>query len=306
MLTEEQIRERSQYVCGTDSSIILGVNPYESIIELWQLKLGLVEPRDLSGNPRVRAGNYLEPVVARMFSDNTGKQLLESPRMMVHPEYKWMGGNIDRMVVGEDAILEIKTASYADGWGEQGVNLIPKHYLCQVAHYMAVCQASKCYVAVLIGGWDFRVYTIERNLKLEQIIIEKERIFWEENVQGLMEPEPRNMDDVISLYRNAAIKDAAVADREVADKVSKLKMVKDKQKDLSSHEKRLKDEIALFMLDRDVLLNPNGDIMATWKYTKPPTYFDTKEFAKDNETLYNQYLKKRQSSRKFLLKGETE
>ena len=305
-LTEQQLEQRRNYVTGTDASIIMGVNPYQSVLELWQLKLGIAEPQDISDNPRVRAGNYLEPVVGKLFEDTTGKKLRTSEDLIVHPKHKWMGGNIDRYVDGEDAILEIKTASFGDGWGDQGENIIPKHYLCQCAHYMAICEVSKCYVAVLIGGWDFRTYIIQRNSRLEELLIEKEKYFWHENVKKEVMPEPRNLDDIVTMYRNQTIKEPAIADMSISVAVQALKINKNEQKILQLNEKELKDQIALYLKNKEVLLDDHGEIILTWKPTKDGVQFDTKLFAKENEALYKKYLKERAGHRRFLIKGESE
>ena len=62
-----------------------------------------------------------------------------------------MLADVDRMVVGENAGLECKTASpyMAEQW-ENGK--IPLSYQIQCLHYMAVCGAEAWYIAVLIYG----------------------------------------------------------------------------------------------------------------------------------------------------------
>ncbi len=54
--------------------------------------------------------------------------------------------DVDRLVVGEDAGLECKTASdyNADKWKD---GEIPPHYLIQCCHYMAVTGKSAWYIA---------------------------------------------------------------------------------------------------------------------------------------------------------------
>lgn len=305
MLTDQQIEQRLKFVTGSDSSVILGVNPYESIIDLWQYKLGLKEKHDISHNPRVAAGNYLESAVAKMFEDSTGKKTIESPDLIVHPQISWMAGNIDRAIGGENAILEIKTASSGDKWGEQGTDVIPLHYLCQISHYMAITGAARCYVAVLIGGWDFRHYNIERNLKLEEILIEKEKFFWEENVLKEIPPEPRCLEDVVKLCRGRVVPDPVVASPDVLDLVNGLKAIKEQKKDLEQREAETKNKIALFMREHEALASPyDGSYILTWKHTKDSEHFNKEIFKKEHPALYNEYLFKYHGARRFVLKGE--
>ncbi|HHR2781106.1 TPA: YqaJ viral recombinase family protein, partial [Listeria monocytogenes] len=86
-------------------------------------------------------------------------------------------------VVGEDAILECKTASayLAKEWEADEV---PATYLVQIQHYLAVTGKNKAYVAVLIGGNKFIWKEIERDDELINQIIAFELDFWETNVKG--------------------------------------------------------------------------------------------------------------------------
>lgn len=305
MLTEQQLKERRKYVTGTDASTILGVNPYDTVFDVWQRKLGLADEKDLSGNPRVEAGTYLEPAIRQMFRDKAGKLVTEPEEIIIHPAHKWMAGSLDGLVPEENAILEIKTAGFEDGWGDQGVNIIPKHYLCQVAHYMAVCDASYAYVAVLIGGWDFRYYKIDRSLKLEEKLVEKEYEFWHKNVLAQEPPEPRNYDDVVSLCRNKTIENPITSNTEIEEVIRGLKEVKHKTKRLQEAEKNLKNKIALYMRQHETLISHNGEILLTWKQAKDSARFDSKKFTKEYPDLANKFVNLSPGSRRLLIKGES-
>lgn len=303
MLSEAQIAERKNYVTGSDASVILGVNPYESVIDLWRYKLGLMEKKDISDNPRVKAGNYLESVVMEMFIDATGKKVHKVDDMLVHPVHTWMAGNIDGAVENESAILEIKTTSRADGWGELGSDNVPLHYLCQVAHYLALTGAAKCFVAVLISGWDFRYYTIERNKKLEDILIEKERFFWHENVKKEIAPEPRNIDDVMTLYKNNILEEPLVASPHIIELIEKMKSLRDFRKEMDDEEVEIKNQVALYMKNYQTVVSPfTGNPVLTWKPTKDIEMFDKDKFRKENPELYSKYTSMRDGPRRWLLK----
>jgi putative phage-type endonuclease len=306
MLTKEQVEERRGFITGSDCSVVLGVNPYESIVNLWRTKLGLAEPKDLSDNPRVQAGNYLEPIVRQMFTDKLGKHVHLPEGLIIHKDHKWMAGNLDGFITEENAILEIKTAAYGEGWGEQGINIIPKHYLCQVAHYMAVADAAFAYVAVLIGGWDFRYYVIDRSSALEAVIIQKEQAFWENNVLGLVEPEPRNLEDVVSMYRNRSIVDPVVAHPGIEEACKDLNATKSQMKVLMKDEAKIKEKIAMFMREHQTLTNPQQEPLLTFKYNKDGEKFNTKKFAKEHPELYKEYLETNPGNRVMKLIGSND
>lgn len=304
MLTEEQLQERKSYVTGSDASSILGVNPYQSIVDCWQLKLGLVQPPDLSSNPSVRAGNYLEPAVCKMFEDIARKSVITDMPLHVHKEHKWMAGNLDGWIADERAVFEAKTARFSDGWGEQGEAIIPKHYLCQVAHYMAVTDAQYAYVAVLIGGVDFRYYLIDRSPKLEEILIEREQTFWDKNVLGLTPPDPTTYEDVVNLYRGKVLTNPVKAHQGIIMAVDRLKDARQSIAKYIDKEKEIKNEIALYMRDHVELINSEEVVLATFKYNKDGTRFNAKQFEKEHPDLYAQYQVPSPGVRQLKLKGK--
>lgn len=61
---------------------------------------------------------------------------------------------------------------------------IPSSYLAQVQHYLAVTGYKKAYIAVLIGGNRFIWKEIERDEELINLIIDKEKDFWERYILG--------------------------------------------------------------------------------------------------------------------------
>lgn len=301
-LTKEQLEQRLNCITGSDAAIICGVSPYSNAIDLWREKCRLVERPDISDLPAVKAGNYLEPVVRQWFSDLTCKHIETEKSMITHPTLSWMAGNIDGWIPKDKAVFEAKTAGYSNGWGEDGDNTIPDHYLLQVAHYVAVKGCERAFIAVLIGGRDFRHYVYERNAKLEEMLIKKEKAFWE-CVQTKTAPEPRNADEVISLYGYTSKEESAIATPEIEESIMELTQVRDAIKKHEIQEKELSDKIKCFMAQSDTLYNTSGKIkLATWKASKPVMKFDSKQFQAENKSLYEKYIKQNSSRRTFLVK----
>lgn len=101
--------------------------------------------------------------------------------MFYHEKYPFMLADVDRMVVGENAGLECKTASpYMTEQWENGK--IPLSYQIQCLHYMAVCNADAWYIAVLIYGREFKYYKMERDEEMIADLIRIEQNFWENHV----------------------------------------------------------------------------------------------------------------------------
>lgn len=142
---EKWLKTRDLGIGGSDCATVLGLNPYKSAYTLAAERLGMVEPDDLSKNPRVWFGTALEPIVAARFEDLTGKKVHRRGTLR-DPDHPYMLANIDRWVEGEKVGLEIKTADarMARFWGDKDDPedpTVPDAYYCQCMHYMAVTGA---------------------------------------------------------------------------------------------------------------------------------------------------------------------
>jgi putative phage-type endonuclease len=205
MLTKEQLKDRNSYLGGSDIPAVLGLNPYMTALELWAIKTGQIEPKDISDKLQVRLGNKLEPVVSELFEEETGKKLHKVNEEFVHPKYSFLRAHIDRRVVGEKSIAEIKTTSPWRLKDFQGEDEMPAAYIIQTVYYMALTGATKGYVAVLFGNQDFKIITIEKDLKLEADIIKKSVHFWNEFVLKKQMPAvtKNDADTLYSLFPSA-------------------------------------------------------------------------------------------------------
>lgn len=172
----EWLEARRTIIGGSDAGTILGVNKWKTRTQLYFEKVDPTLKQELTGE-HLYWGNVLEDVVAQEFAKRTGKKVRKSNKMFIHPEYDFIGGNVDRFVVGEKAILECKTASeyVKDDWKDDEV---PASYICQVQHYMAVTGSETSYIAVLIGGNKFLWKEIPRDDEFIEIMLNAEIDFW--------------------------------------------------------------------------------------------------------------------------------
>lgn len=239
----EWLAKRRTGISGTDVSAILGINPWASPLDVWLDKRGQAEPR--AENMAMKLGNLLEPVVATLYADETGAELVD-PGFLRHPSRDWHIGTPDRITT-DGTLIEIKTTRSGNDWGEPGTDQIPRHYLTQVAWYLALTELQVAHVAVLVGASDFRRYVVQRDPELEGVLVERCEAFWKGNVLGGQMPAvdgsesaakyiasrfPRNVDplrpateDEIALARRLAAARAATAaaEREQAEVENLLK-----------------------------------------------------------------------------------
>lgn len=261
---EEWLKERMTGIGGSDAGTILGVNKWKSKTQLFFEKTNPEMIQEIS-NDAIHFGNVLEDVVAEEFVARTGKKVRRDNRMLRHPEHKFMMANLDRVVVGEKALLECKTTSQynAEQWEDDNV---PAQYLCQIQHYMAVTGFEKAYIAVLIGGQSFIWKEIERDDELIEILINAEKDFWENNVQAGVIPEidgsEATSDFINHMYQdidNEEIELGSEADTLMKAIESIKEDIKDKQQLQKKYENQLKDSIGHNTAGK------TAAYLATWK-----------------------------------------
>lgn len=190
MSRDEWLHIRRGYIGGSDAATCMDANPWSDKLSLYCDKKELRPDRE--DNFFMKIGRDVEDLVAKYFMEETGKKVRNDNSMWVSDEYPFMGADIDRTVVGENAALECKTtSSYAyDIEGGQ----IPEQYYWQLQHYMAVMGYDYMYIAFIQFGRGFYWIKVNRNEEDIRDLIEAERDFWEGYVLTNTAPEADGSD----------------------------------------------------------------------------------------------------------------
>jgi putative phage-type endonuclease len=175
---EEWLKLRKGYIGGSDAGAVLGLNPYKSAYTLWAEKTGKIP--EFEGNTITRVGSYLEDLVATMFTEDTGKKVRRKNRILVNDDYPWACADVDRLIVGEDALLEIKTTNSPVAMKKFKNGEYPESWYCQMTHYLAVTGLKKAYLAVLSECRNFHVFELERDEEEIEALMNSEKAFWED------------------------------------------------------------------------------------------------------------------------------
>jgi putative phage-type endonuclease len=130
----------------------------------------------------IKLGTMMESIVADLWASQYRKKIKKSNKTIFSKQYPFIGGNLDRLIVGEKAFLEVKTAGerFSKEWDDK----IPLQYLIQCLHYLYITQYEYCYLCVLIGNSELKSYQIfykDYQKQIEQII-QKEVEFWQKYV----------------------------------------------------------------------------------------------------------------------------
>lgn len=293
------LEDRRRGIGGSDVGPILGVSPYRTPLDVFRDKRG--ELADRPATEPMRWGNLLEPIVRQEYSNATGREVLMPSGILHHDRHDFMLANIDGFTP-DNRLYEGKTARTAQGWGEPGTDEVPQGYLFQVQHYMIVTGYKIADIAVLIGGADFRIYTVEADPELHEMMVDAEAEFWR-RVQENDPPEPISYADAVARWGRMSRSGAAVtAAREVVEAVETLRALKGEAKRI---EERIEQESATIFKalgEAEVLVDDGGNTLATWKLSKPPQRFDAKALQAAHPDIHAQFLTTGEPCRRFLLK----
>jgi len=267
MITEQQRQERKLGIGGSDMPIILGLSSYKTPYQLYLEKTG----EELSAEemtPMQYWGHQLEGVIREEFA-RRHNVVIETPDTLIHPNYNFLRGNVDGFIPSLNAVLEVKCSSswMAKEWGDEGSDVIPMQYLVQVAHYCAVTNADCAYIAVLIGGNDYREYKYTRDKELENYVISAAKNFWE-CVQAKTPPEPVNQVDLRLMFPKHDPEKTLSINNDVAEQLTTLVNTRYKIKELSEVEEKYKFNIMQFMKDAECLIDSEGKPIVSWKANK--------------------------------------
>jgi putative phage-type endonuclease len=270
MITEQQRQERKLGIGGSDMPIIMGLSTYKTPYQLYLEKTGTLEPEDDMSEYQYW-GHQLEGIVREEFSKRNNVEV-ETPQTLIHPFYDFLRANIDGFVPSFNAVLEVKCSSsfMAQQWGEDGSDVIPMPYLVQVAHYCAVTNADCAYIAVLIGGNDYREFKYTRDMELEEHVINAAKEFWN-CVQTNTPPPAINQSDVKLMFPKHNPEKTLTINTDIAQQLTTLTKTRFQIKELNEIEEQYKFNIMQFMQDAECLVDDSGKPIISWKANKRGT-----------------------------------
>lgn len=316
---ETFLEVRRHGIGGSDVAPILGLSKFRTALDVFNDKTSNAEQQEET--EAMHWGTLLEDVVAKEFAARTGLKVQRITKTLRKGEGGWMVANIDRAIVNPkiagkvmysklsvgpmittDTILECKTcnAFAAKEWGpsqEEDIvagreptteHKIPVYYETQVQWYMGVTGAKVCYVAVLIGGSDYRMYRVDRDDDVIQALVNACSKFWFENVKKGVPPAPQTADETVALFPkdNGEMVEAT---NEVAAKVGDLINLEARIKALSEEKDAIKDFLCATIGEKTGI-TIGGNVACTYKASTRNTV-NTAALKKAEPAIYQQYLR---------------
>ena len=298
---EEWLELRRGYIGGSDAGAVAGLNPYCGPYAVWLEKTGRAQ--GFEGNLTTEVGAYLEDFVAQVFERETGKKTRRVKKTLISSQYPWACADLDRRIVGENALLECKTTNSLPAMKMFAKGEYPESWYCQMTHYLAVTGADKAYLAVLIGGREFRTFELERDETEIAALMNIEEAFWQ-HVKDDTPPEAMAADtEAVNQQLGGAetiaetldltpstelLRDYAEAEREADEADARLK--------------ELRNRICQALGEYET--GAAEGFRVSWKPASRST-FDSKAFAKDHPALDLSGYYKTSTSRRFTFSAGT-
>ena len=208
LASRDEWLQNRQRIGGSDASAVLGMNPYRTNIELWQIKTGQLEPDDISDKPYVKYGTCAEQHLRELFKlDYPEYQVFyEENNMFLNDKYPFAHASLDGWLIDQDGrkgVWECKTTNILQSMQKEKWNKrIPDNYYIQLLHYLMVTEFEFAVLkAQLKYEFDGETYLQTKHYKIEradveadiQLLESSERNFWkqvqERKRPGLILPE---------------------------------------------------------------------------------------------------------------------
>lgn len=304
---DEWLEVRKTGIGSSDAAAAVGLNPYQSQLELWMVKTGRgaalpqVDPNDDSSP--MFWGTLLESFVAAHYTRKSGNRVRKINAVLQHPEHAWMLANIDREVMGapDVQILECKTA------GMNGAKLwrdgVPEYVQLQVQHQLAVTGKAAADVAVLVCGNEYRCYRIERSDALITRLIELEARFWDYVIRDVPPPADGSESAAMALqalypYDNSEVLDLS-EDVRMCAVFADLNAVRAVLAENEEMEAVLKHQIQQRMENVSRAVFDSGSV--SWRRSRDSVTLDTDKLLASQPDLLQRFPLVKPGSRRFLI-----
>lgn len=204
---EEWLANRGR-IGGSDASSIVGMNPYMSNVDLWEIKTGRKVQKDISDEPYVKYGTEAEKHLRELFKLDFPEYEMHyaENNMFLNDKYPFAHASLDGWLTDQDGrtgIWECKTTNILRPMQkEKWKGRIPDNYYIQLLHYFMVTEFDFAILkAQLKYEFDGEILLTTRHYKIERsevsddiaILTSAESRFWtdiQENVRpSLILPE---------------------------------------------------------------------------------------------------------------------
>lgn len=190
---EEFLKRRKSGIGGSDIAAIMGLSKFRTPEQVWLDKIS--DEINEEQNDVLELASYLEEYAAQKYSKVTGYKVRRRNRELVHKDYPFLKGNIDREILGDPrgvGILEIKALSTYN-FRNVKMHGLPADYICQIQDYFLCGNGVYKWGAFAILNRDsgeLLTFEVAPDAEFHEEIIRVCLPFWTECVEKRIPPMP--------------------------------------------------------------------------------------------------------------------
>ena len=206
---------RAAGIGASEVAVIGGVSPWQTPAGLWLTKVGLSGGQESTGP--MRMGLALERSLVRLLAEEADIRLTHNRQTFRHPDWPDvpMYATPDAFGPHRWALAEIKVVG--PGRYEDWRTGPPEYVRLQAQAQMACLPRSfRVLVGALVGS-ELRTYTVERDPKVAEAIVEGVVDWWRRYVVPEVAPPPEGPDDTWALLRASMTPEDARPERVAID-----------------------------------------------------------------------------------------
>jgi putative phage-type endonuclease len=290
---EAWLAERRTYLGATDVSAILRLHPYRTPRAVYLEKMGSAP--DVPMNEAMRWGVALEPVIGARYAEDTGYEIAKGVTVR-HPAVPYFAASPDYIITrGVNRLLEVKTAGHFAGkdFGTFGTDEVPVQYLVQCQWQMFIVNAwgaamgftgdVECVdLAVLIGGQDFRIYTVRRDDALISELVAQADAWWQTYIMAECPPPLTDGDeDLMDAAFPADNGTVIAATPEIERICAVMRRAKSRVRRWVALTTECEVRVKEYMGEAAVMTTSLADKPVTWRTGKPKAKTDWQAVASD-------------------------
>lgn len=169
--TPEWLAMRQRYIGASDVPVILGLSPWMTPYQLWEVKLGL---RTVETNAAMQRGKDMEEEARQVFIARTGIEV--EPKVVFHPTIPYLMASLDGLSTTGYTMVEIKCVNIKDHISaSKGV--VPEKYYPQLQHQLEVTGLDD------MNYFSYNSYSqycilVKRDQPFIDKMLEAEKDFW--------------------------------------------------------------------------------------------------------------------------------
>jgi predicted phage-related endonuclease len=271
--------------------------------EVYLQKVGQKDKPDLSDVEPVQMGLHLQEPIMRIAAGRWGWEFKDADYALRHPKHNWLASHFDYISADGKTLFEVKNLGVHQRkkYGDDGTELITEKYRAQCLHEQIVHEGVQNIILVVLFGGQELCHFPQNFTQLEaEAHIRAMAEFWAQVQTKNWNPvtmadatkDLYKVDDGSDMVANAALETAC----------QQLAAIKSKMKEYEEAEEGLKQMIQAAMREKATLKSFNGDILATWKTSKPSKRFSADLLKQALPETYEKFVVEQAGSRRFLIK----